>query len=97
MVEANSDFHSAFARTSRNDYLIHSLHQVRCETNRLAYLSFNNEVDPLRSLPEHYESVIEHHDSIIASIARRAEEPLKRTLIEHIQAFQNRILLFMAS
>jgi DNA-binding GntR family transcriptional regulator len=97
MVEANSEFHNAFARTSRNDYLIQSLHQVRCETNRLAYLSFNNEVDPLRSLPEHYESVIAHHDGIIDAIARREEEPLKRTLSEHIQAFQNRILLFMAS
>jgi len=97
MVEANSEFHSAFARTSRNDYIIQSLHKVRCETNRLAYLSFNNEVDPLRSLPEHYESVIKHHDTIIKFIQHREEEPLKRTLIEHIQAFQNRILLFMAS
>ncbi len=97
MVEANSDFHSAFASTCRNDYIIQSLHKVRCETNRLAYLSFNNEVDPLRSLPEHYESVTQHHDTIIDFIRRREEEPLKRTLIEHIQAFQNRILLFMAS
>ena len=97
MVEANSDFHHAFARTSRNDYIIQGLHKIRCETNRLAYLSFNNEVDPLRSLPEHYESVITHHNTIIEFISSREEEPLKRTLIEHIQAFQNRILRFMAS
>ncbi|MFH1985053.1 MAG: GntR family transcriptional regulator [Pseudomonadota bacterium] len=97
LVEANSRFHQLFAQASGNDYLIRGLHKVRCETDRLAYLSFNNAVDPLRSQQEHYRSVVDQHSAIIEGIARRRESPLKKTLIAHIQAFQNRILLYMAS
>ena len=97
LVEANSRFHQYFAETSDNDYLIHALHKVRCETNRLAYLSFNNEIDPLRSQVEHYRSVVDHHAAIIEYIENRCDSPLREVVIEHIQAFQNRILLFMAS
>lgn len=97
LVEANSRFHQLFARTSDNDYLVHALHRVRCETNRLAYLSFDNEVDPLRSQQTHYRSVVDQHADIVDSIAHRRECPLKKTLTAHIQAFQNRILLYMAS
>ena len=97
LVEANSLFHQYFAHCSRNDYLIHGLHKVRCETNRLAYLSFSNEIDPLRSLPDHYASVVAQHETIIDCLKTRNDTRLKKTLREHTQAFQNRILLYMSS
>ena len=43
LVEANSAFHDAYARCSDNIYLVQGLQKVRCETNRLAYLSLSNE------------------------------------------------------
>lgn len=97
LVEANSRFHAYFARCSRNDYLVHALGQVRCETNRLAYLSFGNEIDPLRTLGEHYKSVVAQHRKIIACLQHHDEDCLKATLQEHSRIFQNRIVMYMAS
>ena len=97
LVEANSQFHAHYAACSRNDYLIHALAQVRCETNRLAYLSFGNAIDPLRSLKEHYHSVVAQHEQIIESLWRQDEAKLKATLQEHSRIFQNRIIMYMAS
>jgi DNA-binding GntR family transcriptional regulator len=97
LVEANSLFHQYFAHCSRNDYLIHGLHKVRCETNRLAYLSFSNEIDPLRSLQDHYASVVAQHKTIIECLHNRNDKTLKEILKEHTLAFQKRILLYMSS
>jgi len=97
IVEANGLFHQQFARCSRNDYLIHALHKVRCEINRLAFLSFNNEVDPVRSLPEHYRSVVAEHAEVIRCVSEHDEACLRRTIAEHVEAFQKRILLYMTA
>ncbi len=97
LVENNNEFHRLFSECSGNDYLVHALHKVRCETNRLAYLSFGNAVDPFRSQIEHYRSVVEDHESIIESIRERDKARLKETLEKHSRAFQNRILLYMAT
>ncbi len=97
LVESNDEFHRLFSECSGNGYLVHALHKVRCETNRLAYLSFSHAIDPFRSQQEHYRSVVEEHARIIESIRDRKEDLLKATLEDHSRAFQNRILLYMAA
>jgi DNA-binding GntR family transcriptional regulator len=97
LVESNKLFHQYLAQCSRNDYLIHALHKVRCETNRLAYLSFGHEIDPFRSLQDHYNSVVIQHDQIIRSIENRQEKELKDLISEHIEAFQSRIVWYMSA
>ena len=96
LVESNNMFHHCFAQCSFNEYLVHSLEIVRCETNRLAYLSFSNEIDPLRSLADHYNSVVDQHDEIIHYLGKQNETHLKKTLTSHSQIFQNRIIMYMA-
>jgi len=97
LVEANRNFHNYFARCSNNEYLIQALHKVRCETNRLAYLSYGNEIDPCKSLNDHYESVVEEHNEIITYIKKRDETGLKETICRHIETFQKRIINYLAS
>ena len=97
LVEFNRAFHSYFARCSNNEYLIQSLHKVRCETNRLAYLSYGNEIDPCSTLHEHYKSVIDEHNDIIVYIKKRDETGLKETICRHIKTFQKRVIHYMAS
>ncbi|MDW7712183.1 MAG: GntR family transcriptional regulator [Deferrisomatales bacterium] len=97
LVEANAVFHQRFAECSGNDYLIQALHKVRCEINRLAYLSFRQELDPGRSLAEHYRSVVAHHDQLVRHLGERDGEALAATVSEHVEAFQRRILLYMAT
>lgn len=96
LVQANSDFHDAFARCSDNIYLVQSLQKVRCETNRLAYLSYGNEIDPSRTLQEHYASVIGQHNGIIDAIEAKDEEVLKTLIIDHINIFKKRIIYYLA-
>lgn len=96
LVEANSAFHDAYARCSDNIYLVQGLQKVRCETNRLAYLSFDNEIDPGRTLQEHYASVIEQHNQIIEAVRSREEEPLKKVVRDHIEIFKKRIIHYLA-
>lgn len=96
LVEANSAFHDAYARCSDNIYLVQSLQKVRCETNRLAYLSYGNEIDPSRTLPEHYASVIDQHNGIIDAIQCRDEERLKSLIMDHIRIFKKRIIHYLA-
>ncbi len=95
MVESNSRFHHLYALCSHNDYLVNALHKVRCESNRLAYLSFGKELDPERSLNAHYESVLEEHEQIIQAIEARDEGVLKQIISNHIQSFQRRIIQYM--
>lgn len=97
LVEANYDFHLHFARCSNNGYLVRALHEAWCETNRLAFLSYGNEIDPSKSLNDHYESVVSQHEDVMAFLGARDETRLKETLREHIQDFQQRIILYMTS
>ena len=97
LVEANSLFHQAFAQCSRNDYIIHGLAKVRCETNRLAYLSFGNEIDPLKTLQDHYSTVVDQHHRIVELLRHRNGEGLKKILSDHIKAFKERIVLYAVS
>jgi DNA-binding GntR family transcriptional regulator len=97
LVEANSMFHHAYACCSQNVYLIQGLQKVRCETNRLAYLSFVNEIDPSRTLQVHYQSVITHHQQIVDALRERDAALVKRLIVEHIDIFKNRILSYLAN
>ncbi len=96
LVEANSDFHDAYARCSDNIYLVQGLRRVRCETNRLAYLSFGNEIDPGRNLQEHYASVIDQHNGVIDALHDRNADRLKALIVEHIGIFKRRIIHYLA-
>jgi DNA-binding GntR family transcriptional regulator len=96
LVEANSAFHDAFARCSDNIYLVQSLQKVRCETNRLAYLSFGNEIDPERNLQEHYASVIDQHNGVIEALHDRDADRLKALIVDHIGIFKRRIIHYLA-
>jgi DNA-binding GntR family transcriptional regulator len=73
------------------------LHEARCETNRLAFLSYGNEIDPSKSLHDHYESVIRQHEAVMNLLRKRNEPGLKETLREHMQDFQQRIVLYLTS
>jgi DNA-binding GntR family transcriptional regulator len=95
LVDANSAFHRQFALCSKNEYLVMSLHKVRCESNRLAYLSYGNEIDPARNLQEHYDSVVREHDDIITGLKTRDIDRLQDTLCQHIRTFQKRIIHYM--
>jgi DNA-binding GntR family transcriptional regulator len=97
LVEANGIFHSHFAACSRNLYLIQALQKVRCETNRLAYLSYGNEIEPQRSLKEHYTSVVEQHARIIGLIRSRDKSGLTAVIEDHIRVFQNRIIQYLTA
>jgi DNA-binding GntR family transcriptional regulator len=97
LVEANGRFHHIYARCSKNDYLVNCLHKVRCETNRLAYLSYGNEIDPHRTLKVHYESVVREHDAILEALRQRDAEGLRKIIYQHISMFQERIIRYIAS
>ena len=96
LVQANSAFHDAYARCSDNIYLVQGLQKVRCETNRLAYLSFGNEIDPGRTLQEHYTSVIDQHNQIVDAMRSRDEDGLKAVIRDHIEIFKKRIIHYLA-
>jgi DNA-binding GntR family transcriptional regulator len=97
LVEANGLFHGHYAACSRNLYLMQALQQVRCETNRLAYLSYGNEIELQRSLKEHYTSVVEQHRRIIELIRLRDEAGLCAVIATHIQTFKNRIVQYLTA
>ncbi|WDP88839.1 MAG: GntR family transcriptional regulator [Desulfobacter sp.] len=97
MVEANHDFHMALASASQNEFLIRAVHDVRCEAKRLSYLSYNTVVGPEQSLEDHYASVIEEHEQIIACLEAKDGEGLKQLLTHHLETFRKRIVQFMVS
>jgi DNA-binding GntR family transcriptional regulator len=97
LVAANHDFHRYYAQCSHNEYLIRGINQIRSEAKRLSYLSYVNEVDPGISLSSHYDAVIREHEKIIDYLRNKNEALLKATVLEHINAFQRRIILFMSS
>ncbi len=97
LVDANHEFHMCFAQCTFNSYLIRYIGEVRTEAKRLSYLSYANEIEPHRSLAAHYESVLKEHEKIIELLKNREENALIEVLLEHIHAFQRRILLFMSA
>lgn len=97
LVESNHDFHMAYAACTDNEYLTRSLHEIRAEGNRLAYLSYRNRIDPLTTLAQHYENVISQHDEIIKALENRNAVQLQEVIYEHIQIFRKRIIDYMTA
>lgn len=97
LVEANGVFHGHFAACSRNLYLMQALQKVRCETNRLAYLSYGNEIDMRRSLEEHYQSVVDQHQQMIGLMRRHEETALEAVVTDHIRIFKDRIVQYLTA
>jgi len=63
----------------------------------LVNLSYSHEIDSRKSLKTHYDSIIQEHEDIITYLKERDESKLKRTILEHIETFQRRIILYMSS
>jgi len=97
LVDTNNSYHTSYSECSNNVYLIEALRKVRCEANRLAYLSFANEIRTEQSLRDHYKRVIAQHDAIILHIRERNMEELKEVLLQHIVDFKKRIVEYLAS
>lgn len=97
LVETNHDFHMHFARCSGNDYLVRSLYDVRCEANRLAYLSYSNEIDTGASLDEHYASVLEQHGQLMALLKEKDRSKLNDLIRDHLNIFKNRIIRYLTA
>ena len=97
LVEVNNAFHVAYSLCSGNVYLIEALRKVRCEANRLAYLSFANEIPTEQSLIDHYKLVIEQHDMIIRFLRDRNQSELEKVLLQHIADFKKRIIEYLAT
>jgi DNA-binding GntR family transcriptional regulator len=95
LVEANARFHSAYAACSGNLYLIEGLQKVRCETDRLAFLSYGNEIKPHASLASHYESVLEQHEAIAAALTNRELGSLEQVVVSHIEIFKKRMIDYL--
>jgi DNA-binding GntR family transcriptional regulator len=95
LVEANARFHSAYATCSGNLYLIEGLQKVRCETDRLAFLSYGNEIQPHASLASHYDSVLAQHEAIAAALANRELESLEQVVVSHIEIFKKRMIDYL--
>jgi DNA-binding GntR family transcriptional regulator len=97
LVEANHDFHMAYAACTDNEYLTRALHEIRAEGNRLAYLSYRNRIDPLTTLAHHYDSVVSQHDLIIETLENRNLPQLQQVIQEHIYIFRRRIIAYMTA
>ncbi len=97
LVKSNHEFHLNFAQCSYNEYLVRWINEIRSEAKRLSYLSYSHEIDSSKSLKAHYDSIIQEHEDIITYLKERNESKLKRTILEHIETFQRRIILYMSS
>ncbi len=97
LVKANHEFHLHLTGCSQNEYLIRSLHMVRCEAKRLAYLSYSTEIGNSNSLETHYQNVISQHELMIKALKDRDETAYKKVHEEHINDFQQRIVLYMTT
>ncbi|MDJ0781272.1 MAG: GntR family transcriptional regulator [Desulfosarcinaceae bacterium] len=95
LVEANARFHSAYAACSGNLYLINGLQRVRCETDRLAFLSYGNEISTRASLSAHYDSVLAQHAAIIAALEARKLKQLEQIVVSHIDIFKKRMIDYL--
>ena len=97
IVDSNSEFHAAFSHCSDNIYLTEALRKTRCEADRLAYLSFNNEIGSEQPLRDHYANVIAQHQTIISLIISRDISALQEMIRKHITVFKQRIMLYLSS
>jgi DNA-binding GntR family transcriptional regulator len=97
LVDANHLFHLAYAECANNEFLVRACLEVRNQAKRLAYLSYANDLGMNRSLQKHYETVVSEHETIITCLHDKNEALLKETIIQHINAFQGRILAYMSS
>jgi len=97
LVWTNHAFHMHFARSCGNSYLIRALENVRCEANRLAYLSFGEKTELAGDLLEHYQSVCREHWQMIEYLERKDLSGLKKTIETHIRSFQRRIVIYLTS
>jgi DNA-binding GntR family transcriptional regulator len=97
IVDSNSAFHTAFASCSDNIYLTEALRKTRCEANRLAYLSFNNEISSEQPLRDHYANVITQHNEIINLVKTRDASGLQKMIQQHIIIFKQRIMHYLTS
>jgi DNA-binding GntR family transcriptional regulator len=97
MVEANHRFHQNYAKCSFNGYLIDAVEEVRSEAKRLSYLSYSGELGNGVPLIDHHQSVIRDHRGIIQLVKEKEVGKLKEVVLEHINAFQKRIVFFMSA
>ena len=97
MVEANHRFHQLYAKCSFNEYLIDAVEEVRSEAKRLSYLSYSGELGNGVPLTEHHQSVIRDHLGIIQMVKEKEVGKLKEVVLEHINAFQKRIVFFVSA
>lgn len=97
LVDANHLFHLAYAECAKNEFLVRACLEVRNQAKRLAYLSYANDLGMNRSLQKHYETVVSEHETIITCLLNKDEAHLKEIIIQHINAFQGRILAYMSS
>ncbi|HGY11052.1 MAG: hypothetical protein DRH34_00380 [Deltaproteobacteria bacterium] len=97
LTEANHLFHMNFAKCSHNEFLCRADNEVRNEAKRLSFLSYDNIIDPKTPLKDHFESVINEHNEMIACLEEKNKDQLKQIIIKHIQTFRERIILFMIS
>lgn len=95
LVEANHQFHFHLAQCARNAYLIRAMTEISNMAKRLAYLSYANDLELDRPLQAHYESVVTEHETIIHCLEDKNESLLKKTIVRHIQTFQQRIVAYM--
>ncbi|HBF42836.1 MAG TPA: hypothetical protein DDW42_04260 [Desulfobacteraceae bacterium] len=97
LVWENYNFHMHFAYCSANEYLIRALKDVRNEANRLAYLSYRGKTGLNGNLKEHYKSVCTEHEQMMDYLKNKNLYRLKETIASHIQAFQQRVILYLTA
>ncbi|MDK9708939.1 MAG: GntR family transcriptional regulator [Desulforhopalus sp.] len=97
LVVANHAFHLAYAECAGNAFLTRACLEVRNQAKRLAYLSYAGDIGMNRSLHGHYAAVVDEHEKIIACLMRKDEAGLKEVIVQHINAFQGRIIAYMMS
>jgi DNA-binding GntR family transcriptional regulator len=97
LVWANHDFHMYFAQCSANTYLLRALRDVHNEVNRLAYLSYGGKGGLNGHLSEHYQSVCREHEQIMDALKNKDLDLLKKTIRDHIQTFQRRVILYLTT
>jgi len=97
LVEANHEFHMNFAHCSQNEFLVRAVGDIRAEAKRLAYLSYDNIIDPQKPIQDHHDIVFQEHEKMIESLAKKEVAGLKGLIKEHIRTFRQRIIVFMTS
>ncbi len=97
LTEANHMFHTSFANCSHNEFLIRADNEVRNEAKRLSFLSYDTIIGKEKPRMNHFNSVINEHNEMIACLKDKNIDRLKQIIITHIQTFRERIILFMVS